>query len=390
MPQPSQDGAEPLPESASLLLDVIRFVAALLVVAEHFTYTDFGLGYRQLAILGEIAVPVFFVLSGFVIRYVTRTRETSPREYFIDRASRIYSVVLPSIAVTLLAGWGCALLDPARFARSLAPTFNHPLVRLLVNLAFFNQAWGRNTIPFNNVPFWSLGFECVYYVLYAFAFYWKGWRRALPFLALSVAIGPQVMFLLPVWWSGCWLYDLYQWLRRRSWSFLLPAFALGWFLAAAAFALLGSPTLLKAPLRLFFWIAGLPNPLTLLGQPAVRATMTALAVGLYAWFALLLLLLASEKVRLRRQTTWGRAVRQIANGTFSIYLMHYPLLILLIFAGIVLPGRWTRNAIAGVALCALLTAAAVPLDALKTIMRRWLRRRFPARNPKAHPAHQIS
>src|SRR5580698_1384155 len=107
-------------------------------------------------ILGDIAVPVFFVLSGFVIRYVTRTREATAREYFIDRASRIYSVVLPAMVFTLVVSGVCFLVDRDSFMRDWGATFNHPTTRILFNLLFVSQAWGHNTIPFLNLPFWSL------------------------------------------------------------------------------------------------------------------------------------------------------------------------------------------------------------------------------------------
>jgi peptidoglycan/LPS O-acetylase OafA/YrhL len=47
----------------------------------------------------------FFVISGFVIAYVTETSERTWKSYLAARASRIYSVAIPGL---LLA----ALLDP--------------------------------------------------------------------------------------------------------------------------------------------------------------------------------------------------------------------------------------------------------------------------------------
>ena len=50
---------------------------------------------------GNTAVCVFFVLSGFVMRYVTVTRVTTGRAYWIDRVSRMYSVVIPALLFTV-------------------------------------------------------------------------------------------------------------------------------------------------------------------------------------------------------------------------------------------------------------------------------------------------
>jgi hypothetical protein len=49
-----------LPESTSILLDIIRFSAAILVLIAHLTHPEFHLGYANMQILGDIAVPVFF------------------------------------------------------------------------------------------------------------------------------------------------------------------------------------------------------------------------------------------------------------------------------------------------------------------------------------------
>ena len=204
MGQPSGAGKRPhqLSESASLLLDIVRFTAAIGVVTSHSGKKVFGIGWKEQSIWGDLAVPIFFVLSGFIIRFVTRSREASPREYSIDRASRIYSVVLPAMLVTLLCSGLCLLLNHDLFLQDWAPFFNHPIARLALNLTFLSQMWGLNAIPFINSPFWSLGYECIYYVFYGFTIFLRGWKRIVACSALALLIGPQVMFLLPLWWLG--------------------------------------------------------------------------------------------------------------------------------------------------------------------------------------------
>ena len=81
-----------LSRGGSILLDVLRFGAACTVLLSHFGLAGLSVGFPDYTVAGHLAVAVFFVLSGFVIRYVTLTREASAKEYLIDRASRIYSV----------------------------------------------------------------------------------------------------------------------------------------------------------------------------------------------------------------------------------------------------------------------------------------------------------
>jgi peptidoglycan/LPS O-acetylase OafA/YrhL len=47
-------------------------------------------------------VDVFFVLSGFVIAFVTTERESDGRSFAIARLARVYSVALPALVVTFV------------------------------------------------------------------------------------------------------------------------------------------------------------------------------------------------------------------------------------------------------------------------------------------------
>ncbi|HCB1205654.1 TPA: acyltransferase [Klebsiella pneumoniae] len=85
----------------SIYLDLIRFTAALVVVLSH------AAGFTSLKIpiisgLGTEAVVVFFVLSGYVIAYVSNNKENNYIAFFKARAIRIYSVLVPAILITLI------------------------------------------------------------------------------------------------------------------------------------------------------------------------------------------------------------------------------------------------------------------------------------------------
>ena len=105
--------AEPLGKAESLLLDVIRISAAALVAVGHITQPYFSTGWPDLTFLAEGFVAVFFVLSGFVIRYVTCRRRGTFESYSKDRASRIYSVVIPALLVTVIADSIARHVNPA-------------------------------------------------------------------------------------------------------------------------------------------------------------------------------------------------------------------------------------------------------------------------------------
>jgi len=366
-----------LPESASVLLDFVRLTLAILVVIGHVTFATMRLGYVDRRILGEASVPIFFVLSGFVIRYVSKTRESNAREYFIDRASRIYSVAVPAILFSLAAGGICYLLDRSRFLSDWSAVYTHPVLRLLLNLSFLSQAWGHNTIPFLNAPFWSLGYECVYYAFYGFIFFLRGWKRILSCVGLAVLIGPQVLFLFPIWWLGCWAYDLYAKVKDQRLAMAIPIAAGIWLTAGLALCLTGRSSLLRLPIALDLWVARLPNPLTAIGLTTVRANMAAVAVGVVSTPLLFTLLLAMDFIHISRTNRWAKRFRRVADGTFAIYLLHDPFLILLTYLGLLRAGHWFSNPLVVAAMCVVMIAAAFPMDHLKRAIRRWLGSRAP-------------
>jgi peptidoglycan/LPS O-acetylase OafA/YrhL len=79
-------------------LDGTRFLAALIVVAGHIEWS-FAPGFMPFIRdyhLATLAVGIFFVLSGFVIGHTVDRKATDALSYSLNRAARVYSVVVPS------------------------------------------------------------------------------------------------------------------------------------------------------------------------------------------------------------------------------------------------------------------------------------------------------
>lgn len=377
-PQPLlRHAAMPTPTlspAASFLLDLVRFTAALCVVAAHLGHPELQTALPNLQILGDIAVPVFFVLSGFVIRHVTLSREHTLRVYLIDRASRIYSVALPAMALTVVLTFVCARLAPAYYAQNFAAQATHPLTRVLFNLAFVSQSWGHNTIPFVNIPFWSLSYECLYYLGYGFFFYLRGPKRILALVLLAAIAGPQVLFLAPIWLLGCAVYDLIRLIRRNPFAVSAMRLSALCLLPLLATALIAKP---KRIATLFASLIHLPNPLQLLRIQPMRATLFAFTAGVVAAAFLLPAILLIDSTRESRHRRRFHRFRRIADGTFAIYLMHYPLMVLATAAGLLQPHNPARDIAVAAAICLLLIALAGPLDRFKLQIRSALHFMFP-------------
>lgn len=329
-----------LTPSGSAFLDVVRFATAMVVMSSHMG--PFSPRFVVMTQYGHLAVCVFFVLSGFVIRMVTRTRETGMGDFLIDRGSRIYSVVLPALVLTLLLDPVSFAGNPARYTELSGVTAIHPgaaLLEVFTNLTFTAQTWGYETNPLSNSPFWSLSFECIYYVVFALIVLGrKPWQRLLAVAILMLA-GPSVAFLLPVWWLGVWMYDAYGKLAAQRRSLLVATGAVVLMLAALVVFRHGVMDFLQATdeVHRTAWLEG--------WLPAVWKARFADATGVVPWVSratpsfylfgaivavlMLWVLLCVDRWWPVLPGRVAHTLRWVANGTFGLYLFHLPVLILI-------------------------------------------------------------
>ena len=311
---------------ASLLLDLIRAVAALLVCIGHWRYLFF-VDYPQLpthhrslwaipyafCTLGHQAVILFFVMSGYlvgghVLRAV-RLGTWSWSRYALQRLTRLWIVLLPAL---LLGG----LLDFAALHFHVAPGLytgrvpNHityDIHQTLTATAFFGNALFLQSIRVpvfgSNSPLWSLANEFWYYVLFPlglFAFLprYRPLIRILLGLAtvlLLLALGSPIRGPFPIWLFGLVLA-------------LLPTPRIS---ATARWI----ATLLYWPFFILVNRGGILGPLS-----------PDLVLGLITALYLYVLLGASSPAGTRRFT---RPARTGAAFSYTLYLVHIPLLMLL-------------------------------------------------------------
>jgi peptidoglycan/LPS O-acetylase OafA/YrhL len=203
----NQEGGRPgLDRSESLWLDLVRAVSAFFVVLDHApTLFDMPNTPRW----GHQAVIVFFVLSGYVISYVADTREPTARAFLVARFARLWSVLVPAIALTV----ACDMIgrtfgtDPRGFAGS---PIDHPLIRIGAVLLFLSETW-VSIQPLSNGVAWSLCAEFWYYMLYAAWMFVPPGRARCAVLALGALLaGFKALLLLPIWLMGV---ALYRWQR---------------------------------------------------------------------------------------------------------------------------------------------------------------------------------
>ena len=182
----------------------VRAFAALIVVGTHAAYTTgkythgyVGLLYSRM----EIGVPIFFVLSGFLLfgpwvrAAKAGTRAPSLRRYTWRRVRRI----MPAYVVTVLAAYALYHFHEA------GPNPGHTWYGLLRNLSMtqiYTDGYMFSHIHQGLTQMWSLAVEVSFYVALPFIAYlvlavlcrWR-WqpRLALAGLAVLVLISPAWM-----------------------------------------------------------------------------------------------------------------------------------------------------------------------------------------------------
>ena len=163
-------------------LESMRGFAALYVVFFHALPQKFYLWGIDVGVLfrfGPESVILFFILSGFVIKYTyEKSRDKSFKNYFIRRFIRLY---VPLFIIFIL-GYVIKCIDEGTFA-------NPELLQLGGNLLMLQDVITQKPhvicgVYMSNGPLWSLSYEWWFYML----FYFLINRIASPRLNIWIAI----------------------------------------------------------------------------------------------------------------------------------------------------------------------------------------------------------
>lgn len=169
-----------LSRGSSLFIDLVRLMAAQLVVFGH-GISFFGvfkfMHEPNLPWVQNIAVLVFFILSGFVIFYTVSVKTATSagygfQEYFIDRFSRIFAAFVPAIFFVLAIDSLSIWLQPEGY-RYVAAFNLQTFIANLLMLQDFPVSWSALTgdccTSFGSArPFWTLAVEWWFYMFFGF------------------------------------------------------------------------------------------------------------------------------------------------------------------------------------------------------------------------------
>ncbi len=299
----------PVNRETSLYLDLLRFLAAFTVFIGHVSGSRFtgGLFWQVSPFMAE-AVTLFFVLSGFVIACATDRGETTATSYAVARAARILSVALPALVMTFALDALGRAVRPDLYSAAWGYVPTGQVWQFLAGLLFVNQIWFIDLPPGSDLPYWSLGFEVWYYVLFGIALFAAPRWRALAMAATLAAVGPRIAAMFPLWLLG-WA----TWRLARRWT---PGRAVGALLSGGSLALwLAYELWAPAHGRLQGLVPAWLNRPELAQDYLIGTLYAAHLLGVRAISPLLGRLLVPA----------ARPIRWAAGATFTLYLFHLPL-----------------------------------------------------------------
>lgn len=137
----------------------LRFVAAFHVLVFHATSWetwDAPSFVRGLAGSGYVAVSLFFVLSGFILTYAHAGRRLGTRDFYANRFARIYPTYVFALAI----------VAPLFLVHTLRVDGLARLLEDVVSVVTLTQAWWPPVSMAWNPPGWSLSAEAFFYVLF--------------------------------------------------------------------------------------------------------------------------------------------------------------------------------------------------------------------------------
>jgi peptidoglycan/LPS O-acetylase OafA/YrhL len=250
-------------------LDLMRGIAALMVALGHLRSLMFREFRSEEGIASKLfyfitgfaheAVIIFFVLSGFFItKSIHGAIQRSSWQfssYYLNRMSRLWIVLIPSLLVTfLLDKFGMSLVPAAPAYLGTVPNMpdvsglkDMGMPQLLGNIFFLQHilvpTYGSNS------ALWSLANEFWYYVLFPFfyfAFFGKSLYGRLPrflfgFAALVVFgfIGLQISIDFSIWLAGALVFFLHARINGNTRPRWLSAFSLLLFAGTLALKRMG-------------------------------------------------------------------------------------------------------------------------------------------------------
>ena len=295
-------------------LEIPRFCAAYIIFYGHFVHfymyygieEEKGLFFDLLSPFGSLAVPFFFMLSGVVFCHgygkKINNGEISPLVFAIRRFARLY----PLHILTLLIVTFFQFLVFAKTGEYFIYEFNDTF-HFILNL-FFASHWGFQQGSNFNSPVWSVSHEVIiYFLFFVSIFFMRGIMSFRSSLLLIFSILTVLRILL---------FDAF--LIKSIWLF---------FLGSVIYIVV---TYFSQKSNKFYLFVSYSIIVLLLWNLSSELIRLGLPFGFIGPTLIVFLLLLERFVELRKMTHFNYVARLLGNLTYSTYLMHFPIQLLMV------------------------------------------------------------
>jgi len=268
---------------------------------------------------GFFAVDLFFILSGFIFCSIygekVSNQKISLKEFSLLRFSRLYPLHWLTLIIILV-------LQLFRNAASLPDTpsgYSHSLFSFLLNIPLLQNGWVTTAYSFNG-PAWSISVEIMMYLLFFAVFFCGRTKKTIFFLCVFFACLGSVIFF-------------YNWKNGLHFINLQVARGLTGFFIGCVMAGISSYFDKNKKYELAFSIFLILFAISMMVlQNNLRNTqndpiMDRYPMYVYAVFPAIIYI--SVKIRVLSQILSIRPLLHLGSMSYSIYLLHLPIIILI-------------------------------------------------------------
>lgn len=299
-----------LTERESLFLDGLRALASQAVVIGH-AMSYFGIARfmhePNFPWIQNIAVVVFFVMSGIVITYSTMMKSENPSyslgRFVIDRFSRIFTALIPALMLIALIDYTVILITPEKYLHYRTFDISNFMANLFMVPDFPYGMFDLTSFG-SGAVLWTVAIEWWIYICFGVLFFVFSGRTKLSPLIIAIFIWSAIlpinrMFdgrgngLTIIWVYGMLLFIAYPYYKKRVGSLSLSLLI---FVSALALCIHRQTEV----------VSGYDKYFALYSAMLVMSLMT-----LSNSFAL-------EKLK------WS--IKLTASYSFTLYLVHYSIL----------------------------------------------------------------
>ncbi|AKX50712.1 acyltransferase family protein [Thiopseudomonas alkaliphila] len=302
----------------------LRALAVLAVVLFHFHVPGFSGGF--------VGVDIFFVISGFlmtgiIVRGLSSEQGFRLFDFYIARARRIIPALLTLCIILLTAGW--LLLAPDDYVK-LAREVDRALL-FISNDYYYKHSGYFDTDSHERLLLhtWSLSVEWQFYIIYPLII---SYFARLSYKYLPCFIGAMLLV--------SFAYSIKQSTQEANYAFyLLPSRA--WEMLAGGLV--------------FYWVRGgfwgKQSPYIYVLGLALIATSIVIYDADTVWPGTLAVLpvLGTSLVIVSAYTHWSNSnfvAQRLGDWSYSVYLWHWPLAVILVLLGIAEFSAWSLVLIA--------------------------------------------